>query len=321
MPSPNLSEIVATTLRNRRGTLADNVLNHNALLRRLKRRGNVDVIGGGRTLVEELEYAENSTFKYYSGYETLDVSASDVFSAAEYDWKQAAVAVTASGAELRKNSGREATIRLLDRRIRNAEKTMMNNLSTGVYSDGTGSGGKQIDGLKAQVADDPATGTVGGINRASHAFWRNQVWDFSENSVEAGKTTIQSAMDALWLKCLRGPDHPDIIVGGSNYFTYYWQSLQAIQRITRDEDAGSGFRSLAFFGPGGSAPVFYDDGIDDKRMYFLNTDFLFWRVHRDANMEALERREAVNQDAIVVPLIWMGNLTMSNASLQGVMVA
>lgn len=67
MAEPNLTEIVATTLRNRRGALADNVLNHNALLRELNKRGNVSLEEGGRTLVEELEYAENSTFKYYEG--------------------------------------------------------------------------------------------------------------------------------------------------------------------------------------------------------------------------------------------------------------
>ena len=27
---------------------------------------------GGRTIVQELEYAENTTFKWYSGYEVLD---------------------------------------------------------------------------------------------------------------------------------------------------------------------------------------------------------------------------------------------------------
>lgn len=321
MASPNLTEIVTTTLRNRRGKLADNVLNHNALLRKLNASGNVEMVGGGRTLVEELEYAENSTFKYYSGYETLDVSASDVFTAAEYDWKQAAVSVTASGAELRKNSGKEATIRLLDRRIRNAEKTMINNLSTGIYSDGTGSSGKQIDGLQAQIADDPTTGTVGGINRATYSFWRNQLYDFSVESVTASSTTIQGAMDTLWLRCLRGADHPDLIVSGTTYFTYYWQSLQTIQRITSDSDAAAGFQSLTFFGPGGSAPVFYDDGVNTARLYMLNTDYLHWRVHKDANMEVMDRRESVNQDAVVVPVIWMGNLTCSNASLQGVMHA
>lgn len=321
MASPNLTELVTTTLRNRRGTLADNVLNHNALLRKLNQKGNVDLVGGGRTLVEELEYAENGSFKYYSGYEVLDLSVNEVFSAAEYDWKQAAVVVQASGRELRQNSGKEQSIRLLDRRIRNAEKSMMNNLSTGVYSDGTGSSGKQIDGLQAQVADDPSTGTVGGINRASFSFWQNAIYDFSVETVTPSATTIQTAMNTLWLRCLRGQDRPDMIVAGTTYFNFFWSSLQAIQRITSEEDAGAGFQSLMFNGPGGAAPVFYDDGVNAARLYMLNTDYLFWRVHRDANMEVMERRESVNQDAIAVPVLWMGNVTMSNASLQGVMHA
>lgn len=145
MASPNLSEVVTTTLRKRSKTLADNVSQHNALLSRLRDRGNSNLVSGGRTIVEELEYAENATFQYYSGYEILDVSPSDVISAAEFSWKQAAVNVTASGLETRiQNAGPEQIIDLLDSRIKNAEKTMMNNISEGVYSDGTGSGGKQI---------------------------------------------------------------------------------------------------------------------------------------------------------------------------------
>ena len=61
MPSPNLSEIVTTTLRNRSKKLANNVTNHNALLRRLKEKGNVKLTDGGRTIVQELDYAENTT--------------------------------------------------------------------------------------------------------------------------------------------------------------------------------------------------------------------------------------------------------------------
>ena len=117
MASPNLTEIITTTLRNRRGRLADNVTNHNALLRKLNARGNIQMEGGGRTLVEELEYAENATFKYYDGYETLDISPADVFTAAEFDWKQGAVVVTVSGKERRQNSGKEQSIRLVARRL------------------------------------------------------------------------------------------------------------------------------------------------------------------------------------------------------------
>lgn len=71
MPSPNLSELVTTTLRNRRGRLADNVTNHIPILKRLNRRGNVQLDDGGRVLVEELEYAENSTFNIGENFGTM----------------------------------------------------------------------------------------------------------------------------------------------------------------------------------------------------------------------------------------------------------
>ena len=34
-------------------------------------------------------------------------------------------------------------------------------------------------------------------------------------------------------------------------------------------------------------------------------------------MVPLENKTSVNQDAMVVPLIWAGNMTVSNAALQG----
>lgn len=67
MASPNLTEIVTTTLRNRAPEIADNVTNHNALLRRLKEKGHIMHVDGGRTIVLPLEYAENSTAKWYAG--------------------------------------------------------------------------------------------------------------------------------------------------------------------------------------------------------------------------------------------------------------
>ena len=175
MATPNLSEIVTTTLYNRSRSIADNVTENNALLTKLKAKGKVKSFSGGREIVQELSHSENQTFKYYSGYEILDISPSETLSAAVYPIKQASVAVTISGLEELQNSGREQMIDLLDARIEVAEATMKNNLSNGIYSDGTGSGGKQITGLQNQVDTTPATGTTGGINRANYTFWRNQV--------------------------------------------------------------------------------------------------------------------------------------------------
>src|SRR5687767_6896995 len=151
-PNSTWTEMVTFTLENRRKALADNVTENNALLKRLKQRGKVRPLSGGRVIAEELEYAENDTFMWYSGYKTLDISPQTVFSAAQFDWKQAAVAVTISGLEQLQNSGKEAMMNLLEKRVENAERTFQNQLAAGVYSDGTGAGGKQIGGLDLLVS-------------------------------------------------------------------------------------------------------------------------------------------------------------------------
>ena len=322
MASPNLSEIVTTTIRNRSRKLADNVSNNNALLMRLKERGNSKPFGGGRNIVQELEYAENSTYKRYSGYEVLDISPSNVFTAAEFEIKQAAVAVSISGLEQIQNSGKEQMIDLLESRIKNAERTMYNNMSTDVYSDGTADGGKQIGGLQLLISDAPTSGTVGGIDRATYSFWQNGLYDFSVESVTPSSTTIQSAMNTLYLRIARGADRPDLIVADNVYFEYYWSSLQANQRFSNEKMAAAGFDNLKFMG----ADVVFDGGVGGdapaSHMYFINSDYLFYRPHRDRNMVPLDPdRFSTNQDAMVKLIGWAGNMTTSNASLQGVMHA
>lgn len=319
MASPNLSEIVTTTLRNRTGKLADNVTKNNALLNRLRERGNVRPVSGGRTIVQELEYAENGTFMWYAGYQTLDITPSDVFSAAEYDWKQAAVAVSISGLEERMNSGPEEVIDLLASRIKNAEKTMMNNVAVGVYSNGSGSGGLQIGGLQLLVADTPTSGIVGGINRAQWSFWQNQYVTDGSASL---KGSMLSYMNDLYVKQVRGTDKPDLGVADNEMWKAYLGSLQAIQRITDEKTAQAGFQNIQYMG----FPIVLDGGYGGacptNHMYFLNTDYLFFRPHRSMNFAPLgDTRTSINQDATVRFIGFMGNMTLSNAFLQGVLYA
>ncbi len=321
MASPNLTEIVTTTLRNRAKEIADNVTNHNALLRRLRDKGNIRKIGGGRTIVVPLEYAENATFKWYVGYETLDVSPSDVVSAAEFNWKQANVNVTISGLEGDvQNAGDEALANLLTVRINNANKTMANNMSTGVYADGTGSDGKEIGGLQHLVPDDPTTGTVGGISRSTFSFWRSiRFRGATDGGTATATTNIQSYMNQLWVQLVRGVDKPDLIVADNSYWRFYLESLQAIQRIQNDDMAQAGFMNLKYM----TADVVFDGGggAPASHMYFLNTDYIMMVAHKNRDLVPLPNKTAINQDADVVPLVWAGNMVVSNSALQGVLTA
>jgi hypothetical protein len=233
-------EIVTTTLRSRTGKAADNVTKNTALLMRLRKKGNVKPVTGGRTIMQELEYAENGTYKRYSGYEALNISPSDVFTYAEFNYAQAAVAISMSGLEMIQNSGEEAIINLLAGRIKNAERTMTNNISGDIYSDGTADGGRQINGLQALVAATN-TNTVGGISASTYSFWRNVAFSSVTNGGSAATAAnIQSYMNRLWVQLVRGNDKPDLMPADNNYYRYYLESLQAIQRIASDRNGRGG---------------------------------------------------------------------------------
>ena len=294
MSSPNLSEIVTTTLRNRSRQLADNVTNHNALLRKMRERGNVVELSGGRDIVRELEYQANDTVNFYSGYEVLDTSPADVLSSAVYDWKQLAGTVTISGLEEIKNSGPEAIINLLEARISVLEKSLENSLSTSLYSDGTGSSGKEVGGLQLVIAD-AGTGTVGGINSSTFTFWQNV--QTTATSSAFSSTNVQADMNNIYLSLVRGVDKPDIVTADANAYTAFLASLQTIQRVADADEANAGFVTTRYLG----SDVYYDDQVPTNKMYFINTSYLRLEVAADRNFVPLDTRMSVNQDAMVVP--------------------
>src|SRR5690348_6752369 len=152
-PNPSIGDIVATTIENRSKKAADNITRNNALLNRMMKRGTAKPFSGGRNLWQELEYAQNSTAGWYSGYEQLNVSPSQILTAAEFPIRQAAVAVSISGLEELQNAGEEQMIDLVESRVKNAEDTLQALIAYGIYSDGTNP--KSIGGLQQLVATTP----------------------------------------------------------------------------------------------------------------------------------------------------------------------
>jgi len=318
MASPNstFTEIVTTTLREHPSEITDNVSDHNVLLRRMKKRGNIKKIDGGYEIVRPLDYAENGTYQRFSGFDTLNVAASDVLSAAKYDWTQAAIHVTASGQQLRMNSGGNRIADLAKARLKNAIRTAANYQSIDLYSSGALT--NQMGGL-AHIVTNDGTGTVGGIVAGTYTFWQNQYYE-APSSNAVSKSNIKGYMNTLWLRCVRGTDKPDLIVSSHDFYSYYWESLQDLQRFASADKAEAGFPELKY----NTADVVFDSNSNfsttAEKMYFLNTDYLEMVVHKDADWSQMDDKMSVNQDAVVIPLLWMGNLVCSNRSLQGVFI-
>jgi hypothetical protein len=319
MAEPGLSELITTTLRLRQKKIRDNVSNHNAILMKMDEQGSIVEESGGRTIIEEMSYAENGTFKRYAGGEVLNISSIPVATAAEFNWKQFAVAVVLNGLEKRQNSGPEGVIKLLGMRMDVAEATLKNNLNADMISDGTADSSKQIGGLKLLVAKAP-TNTVGGIDRSTSAgaFYKNYKFDTTVDTPALGTvdaSNVKAYYDYVLNNIQRDSDGPKIIFAGKTHFYSVQQACQAIQRITDPKLAKLGYRNIEFCEMpvvlGKSVTFGSETLMQDDLSWFLDTKHIKLRIHKDAYFEPLETVQSINQDAVVSLLVFMGNMTAS----------
>jgi len=318
-PSQIFTEMVTTTDRTWGQKITDNVSKHNALLNRMKARGNIKTLSGGYEIAEPISYAENSTYQRYSGYDALNTNASDVLTTVKYPLRQVALHVTASGREIRMNAGKEAMKNLVRARKENAMDTATNQFAIDLYSSGALS--EQVNGLQNLIQTN-GQGTVGGIDSATWTFWRNKFREATGTNTAATPSVANSVqfkadMNALWLSLNRGTDKPDLIVMTHDFFTLYEVAEQEKQRYADSDLAKAGFTTYKYK----SADVIFDDNANfattGETAYFLNTKYLYLMQHKEAQWTPDDEKTPVNQDAVVVPIYWMGNLVCTNRALQG----
>jgi hypothetical protein len=230
---------------------------------------------------------------------------------------QSAIHVTASGYELRVNAGRNQIIDLAEAKLKNAMHTAANYMSLDIYSDGALA--NQMSGL-ASMIQTAGLGTVGGIDASVYPFWANKVREIPGTNTYTA-ATIKAEMMAMWMSLVRGADKPDLIVSTHDFYSLFWSNLTDLQRYTADKsEVNAGFSSLKFM----DCDVIFDSNANfatgGERMYFLNTKYIDLVSHRQANWKQLDEKTSTNQDAVVVPIIWQGQMAISNRALQGILI-
>lgn len=327
LSSSVISDIIATSIQQRSGVLADNVTNNNALLMTLKKRGNIRPFNGGDSILEEIMYNDATTInaQSYSGYEPVNITVNSPISAAQFQIKQYAASVSISGLEMLQNAGKEKVIDLLDGRMKVAEAQLMNLITNDLFLDGTGNGGRAITGLAAALPITTNTGTYGGIDRSAWSFWRPVSFrGVTDGGAAVSSANIQSYMNRVAVQLVRNTDRPEVIFADNNYYRLYLESLQAIQRVTDDGNSaqGAGFASLKYYGAGFSSDVVLVGGLGvsatANTMWFVNPNYLYFRPHGTRNFVPIGgERQSVNQDAVVKLIGWAGNLTSSGPQFSG----
>ena len=311
----DFDEILSTTLKNYIPKLTDNIFSARPLFYALTNGQTIRRISGGAKIVVPVIYGTNSTAGSYSGVDTIDTTAQTGISAAEYDWRQYAATVTINGMEEAKNNGEAQIIDLLEGKIFQTQETIIENMNTMFWGDGTGNGGKDMNGLNKLVG----TGlTVGGIDAtdADNSWWRSTL---RNGPLDAGAGVLsQAAMATVYNTVSVGNDQPTIIITDQDEYEAYESLLEGQIRYTDTDVADGGFQNLLFKG----APVTFDsDSNLDGKMFFLNTKYLQLVAHSDVWFKPTPFVRPTNQDAVFSQLLVYGELTVSNRARQGMIYA
>lgn len=132
-------------------------------------------------------------------------------------------------------------------------------------------------GLPFFIADDPTTGTVGGISRASNTFWRNRAL-VGANKITHSTTTqlLTATMKAESRQLRRKGGKPDFFPAGSTFIKALELEAYAKGNLTQvgfgDKNTKVGIGGISITGLG---DVVYEPMLDDMgyaaRMYAIDT--------------------------------------------------
>jgi hypothetical protein len=298
---------------------ADEVFNYFWLLENL-RQGDSFRKGAGNPITGTIEYAINTTVKSMSELETLDVNRVDVFDRYEYAWKFVGGLIVMSEFEKLITSDGAGKFDLMAAKMDNLKKSMSQQINTDLFSDGTGTGGKQAGGLQYIVSSTPTTGTVGAINRATYTFWRNQQASGAKSSTAFDN--LKGTMRSIYNLCSSGVgmQTPEFAVTDRTDFEGYESlsvTLERLQRSSATDKLLSGYKGDHIMFK--DIPLAFDAANPASTMYILNRRNLFIRY--GYWMKAFPPGTPVNQFIDVVKVQTIYNLVSDNPRRLGVITA
>lgn len=349
----NYDALLSTTLYAYREKMVDNIFKSNAFLAAMRMYGGIEYQDGGERIAQPLMYEENDTFKSYRGYDTLDVKPQDGLTTAFFEWAEIGGTISISRREERQNSGEAAILKLLEKKILQAEmsikaqvnsQTLLGTVSSNKFI--PGNEGKDLLPLgyflpKDNSADPSGTGVVnvGNIARATYSWWRPRTAVLDSGSKDTGNdfalnvstyAGLRAGLYRMYNFCTRGADgsSPNLVVTDQVTFETYENSLDQLKRYRQNDDLASmGFDNVKLKG----ATLIWDELVPDVdtgaaaitkgTAFFLNTKFYKLTIDKETDFVTTPFVEPENQTAKTAKVLFMGQTCVNNYRKIGVAYA
>jgi len=286
------------------------------LLNRMSKGKGFKGLSGGDFISGPIEYALNSTVAAYADLDIIATNRVDVFDRYEYVWREYGGSFVMSDLERDRNSGEGQVFALAPAKAENLRLSIRSTLNSDMFTAQTG---KAMVGLPDLVSATPTTGTVGGINRGSFTFWRNQ--QASGAQTTSAFDNLRAVMRSIYNLCSNGvgDQHPTFAVTTRTVFEGFDGLLLANERFSSKESGEGDFKNevLKFKG----AKISYDNDCATGLLYFLNPNFLKLVYKTGQWMKALPNVRPANQTAEIVLIRTMCQMIATNPRRLGVVTA
>lgn len=281
--------------------LVDNVFDSDPLLQRAKKKGWYGKQDGGTQVIYPLAYAQTSASDWYQGADTLSTTDNDQMTGAAYDWKQIYANITISRRDELVNSGDSQILNFVKQKTMLAEKTIIDKLGDGIYSDG--SNAKAIGGLRLILG---TANTVGGIPQGTYSWWQSQV--------DSATTTLSlSALQTMDTNLSINNEGVTVYMATRANYNRFYALLQPQQRFTDSDTAKGGFSNLMFNGK----PFIAGSKVPSGHIIALNESYIHLDAHKDEDMRFEPFQKPVNQNVKVAKIYWMGVMASDNNRMHG----
>ena len=309
--------------------------------------------GAKQYIVEQVRHTYDSNFQWYFGDDQVDYNRKDTVRQASFEWKGAhdgfslnedfllgngitivdsQSPTTNTGAEMQQLTN------LFEENMETLRLGFEETFDLDLHRDGS-TDTRTIEGLDHLIALDPTAGVVGGIDRATALWWRNQR---AADLLRDGTDMIQ-AMETMWRDCTRNGGVPDFILAGGTFVDTFRDAAKgeinryAVQQVNahtpgeldpsiRQAD-GATYTGLHFQG----VPIVYDpsfqvlDAADspaipwEDRCYFINTKHMKLRPAQGHDMVA--RKPPRDHDYYIYywGLTWKGGMCINRSNCHGVL--
>lgn len=346
MPAPpNFNSVATATLQNVNGEVVDNIYNAFPMLAKMRAEGGFKTRTGGKRIDVNIVWQTQDTAgagaQSFSGYDQVNVQPAELFTNSFANWKNIHVPVTFSEEEVAQNRGKAEIFNMIAEKKKIAIREGQNKLTTVLFSDGTGNGGKDPSGLKDIIRIDPTTSTaVQNINQSTYSVWRNKANANIDAGITGSALTSTSTVSATAYfnriisnqrnNCSRGSalksERPNLGITTQVLFETYKNSLLDKVRYPGD---GSNAKNLGtdeyvmFEG----MPIIWDPALSTEtinsitgtsRIYLINTNYLNVVTDEGYDWKQFPFMSPVDQYASVGKMMWRGNLIVTDRSRQGV---